>query len=237
MDMDTHQDPAHQDPRYWPAFVDLLAATLMIFLIMAFLQELFSAEELEALWLKQQQQQFSESARSILQEEIDSGNVFMKRHQSSVILTFSDQVLFESGDHRIKPKGQALLEKCGLLLAGLDSDGFEVAQLEGHSDPLPLRRTTYPATNWQLSAARAISVVEHLSTAGNVDPAKLIASGYSSYRPIAPNNTPEGRALNRRIEMRVFFSGASKAEQPIGEDDASGPDAEPAGESANAAPE
>ena len=194
-------------PGIWPALLDLFAATLMVFILVTFLQKLLSLEELETLWIRQQQEQFVDLTREYLSEEIARGDLGVTRDQNALVLTFSDQLLFESGDYRLKPEGVTLLERCRLLLANRGEERYEWVQVEGHTDPLPLRRTEYPSNNWQLSAARAISVIELLSADSAIDPARLSASGYASFRPVADNDSQTGRALNRRIEMRIFFAG------------------------------
>jgi chemotaxis protein MotB len=76
--------------------------------------------------------------------------------------------------------------------------------VEGHTDDVPIKSAAFPS-NWELSAARAIAVVRFLQDQG-VDPAKLAAAGYGEYQPIAGNDTPEGRAQNRRIEITLAAS-------------------------------
>jgi chemotaxis protein MotB len=83
--------------------------------------------------------------------------------------------------------------------------------VEGHTDNVPLDRSAYPSNNWELSTARALSVVEFLSKAEPSFAAVLSANGYSSNRPVADNVTQAGRDRNRRIEIRLFFSGTHKA--------------------------
>lgn len=191
----------------WPALLDLLAATLVVFILVSFLQKLLSVEELETLWIRQQQEQFQAMTREHLAEEIERGKVGIARHQNALVFTFSDRVLFASGDYRLKPAGRLLIEKCRTLFEAVGPEGYAWVQVEGHTDTLPLRRGVYPSNNWQLSAARAISVVEILTAEASIDPARLSANGYASHRPVAENRTDAGRALNRRIEMRIFFEG------------------------------
>jgi chemotaxis protein MotB len=92
------------------------------------------------------------------------------------------------------------------LFAQAGGSGYQQVQVEGHTDSLPLRRTTYPADNWELSTARALSVVRFLKATGNVPADVLSANGYADQRPVVLNDTAAGRAKNRRIEIRLVFA-------------------------------
>ena len=76
--------------------------------------------------------------------------------------------------------------------------------VEGHTDAVPLTGGMY-RSNWGLSSMRAAVVADYLETAGEIDPLKLQAVGFASYQPIVPNDSPEHRALNRRVDL-VFLS-------------------------------
>ncbi len=197
--------------KVWPALLDLLAATLIVFVLVTFIQKLLSIEELENLLIRQQQDAFVRLAEELLREEFVAGGVRWERHQDAIVLTFSDWLLFESADYRLRPEAHHALRRCQLLFVE-SGQGFERAQVEGHADSMNLDRKEYPSNNWQLSAARAISVVEFLAEDPRLEGKRFSANGYGTFRPIADNSTPEGRAFNRRIEMRIFFSGAGFTE-------------------------
>lgn len=206
--------------RSWPALLDLLAATLMVFLLVSFLQKVLSVSELETLLVRQRQQGFLELAQDRFQEELSQGQISIDRDQDSLVVTFSDRVLFDSAEYRLKPAGRALIERWQRLFVFGGDIGYERVQIEGHTDALPLDRPEYPRNNWQLSAARAISVVELLTRHPGLDGKRFSANAYASFRPVADNGSARGQSLNRRIEMRIFFSGdleepslSSKAEQ------------------------
>lgn len=75
-------------------------------------------------------------------------------------------------------------------------------RVEGHTDTIPVTNNAFPS-NWELSTQRAINVVKYLIDECNIDPGKLSAAGYAASRPVAPNDHPEGRALNRRVNMII----------------------------------
>lgn len=194
---------------YWPAMLDLVTATLMVFLMVTFLQTLLSAEELEALIVRGRQEQFLELFHAEFEKEIGQGVVAVDRELNFLQITFSDKVLFASADYRLQKGGRELLDRCADLFSRAGMTGYQLIQVEGHTDNLPVRtRDTYPSNNWQLSAARAISVVEFLAGRKGLPSEVFSANGYASNRPVASNLTEQGRARNRRIEIRIFFSGS-----------------------------
>jgi chemotaxis protein MotB len=77
-------------------------------------------------------------------------------------------------------------------------------RVEGHTDGIPIATALYPS-NWELSSARATTVGRYLAEQNDIAPGRLIAAGFGEFRPIAPNDTREGRARNRRVDLVVLF--------------------------------
>ena len=117
-----------------------------------------------------------------------------------VLIRMGDEVLFDPGESGLKP--QALRVLAGI--ANSVQGKTESVYVEGHTDNVPISTTEF-RSNWELSAARALSVVRLLEEAG-VSPEQLAAVGHSQYIPLAPNDTPEGRAKNRRVELWITWS-------------------------------
>ena len=113
-----------------------------------------------------------------------------------MIIALESDVLFDSGKTVIKPAGQTALAKVAQVLAGITDRKYQVA---GHTDDVPIHSARFPS-NWQLSTSRAVEVVNFLITSG-MKAQQLSAAGYGEFDPVAPNDTPENRALNRRIEI------------------------------------
>lgn len=191
---------------FWPGLIDLVTSALMVFLLLSFIQTVLNVDELEAVVTRAQQAHFLEHFEEEFRQELADGVISVVRHLSFLQITFSDRVLFDSGEHHLKPLGQAMLRRCARLFAQAGGSGYRQIQVEGHTDSLPVRRTEFPADNWELSAARAISVVRFLSGPGGLPAGVFSANGYADQRPVAPNDTAEGRARNRRIEIRLFFT-------------------------------
>ena len=135
---------------------------------------------------------------SDLESEVQAGQIEIERMRDGLRLNLSDEILFDSGSAALNPSGREVLSRVGARLTELP-DRVEV---QGHTDNVPIARGPYPS-NWELAAARATGVVRWLEQQG-VDPTRLTGVSFGEYHPIAANDTPEGRARNRRIEVRLL---------------------------------
>jgi len=134
-----------------------------------------------------------------MKAEMDSQGVASEEREGTLTLIMMDSTLFNSGESTVREEGIRTLSKVAEALKTLKDTTVLVA---GHTDNVKMSESLskiYP-TNWELSVARAVSVVKVLEADG-VDPKILCAAGFSEYRPVASNDTPEGRAKNRRIEI------------------------------------
>jgi chemotaxis protein MotB len=113
-----------------------------------------------------------------------------------VVRVLTDQVLFDSGQAMLKPNGLPLLGEVANLL---NVDRTHQVVVEGHTDNVPISSSQFPS-NWELSTARATTVVRYLISQG-LDRRRLSASGYADLHPVASNGTAHGRQLNRRVEI------------------------------------
>lgn len=121
-------------------------------------------------------------------------------NSSGVYVDIKDAILFDSGSAKLKDSGLTVLKNLKGLIQDFDND----IVIEGHTDNVKSIMPQYP-TNWELSTARAVSVVRYLVEVEGVDPSRLSARGYGEYSPIAPNDTAQNRALNRRVNMFIVF--------------------------------
>ena len=133
-----------------------------------------------------------------LKSMVDAGELKVVVRDGRMVLQLPNDILFDSGKAKLKPSGEKALKKLGAVLAGIKDRHFQVA---GHTDNEPIVKAAY-TSNWELSAARAIAVVD-LLVANGVKPAALSAAGYGEFDPIAPNKTPAGKAKNRRTEITL----------------------------------
>jgi chemotaxis protein MotB len=132
---------------------------------------------------------------------IDAGHLKVTTRHGRVVLQLHNDVLFDTGETEVRPAGKQALAEVAATLRTMNAKRFQVA---GHTDTQPIttdKKKEFP-TNWELSTARAISVVKLLVSQG-VDPGTISAAGYGPYDPVASNGTPDGMAKNRRIEITL----------------------------------
>ena len=126
-------------------------------------------------------------------------------NEKSISFRISNELLFPSGQAMLSPSGLRLIQRMATVINR--SQGYPVS-VEGHSDPVPIQTRQFPS-NWELSASRATSVLRELVRDG-VDPVRLRAVGYADTHPIAANDTPAGRAANRRVELIMEITPRSR---------------------------
>ena len=135
-----------------------------------------------------------------LKKEVTDGQIAIQQYENKLTLQVAEKIFFDSGKASLKPGGKEVLKKVAAVIKGLSD---KMVRVEGHTDNVkitPALRRIYP-TNWELSAARATTVVRFLQDAGGVPPTMLMAAAFSEYSPIAPNDTPANKQKNRRIEI------------------------------------
>jgi len=135
-----------------------------------------------------------------LQNELAAGQVKITQLAGKLSVNLVEKILFGSGQARLKSEGEAVLDRVGAVLKQVQDKDIRI---EGHTDNVPIGKGLQSkfASNWELSSARATAVARYLTQHAGIDPQRLIAAGYGEYRPIAPNDTDEHRAENRRIEI------------------------------------
>ena len=134
-----------------------------------------------------------------LQRMIDTGDVQVTIRDGRMVIQLPNDVLFDSGKVDIKPRGRQSLAEVAGALRSLPGRHLQVA---GHTDNVPISSARF-ASNWELSSARGVEVVRFLLKQG-VEPGALAAAGYAEFDPIATNDSSEGRATNRRIEITLM---------------------------------
>lgn len=141
-------------------------------------------------------EQEQENIRKELERFVRAGAIEIDRRPEGLALTVVDRILFDLGEAEVKPEAKALLDRIANILNSYPGRGVRI---EGHTDTVPIRTARFPS-NWELSTARAHAVRRYLTEQG-VSPERIAVTGYGEFRPIAPNDTPEGRAKNRRVEV------------------------------------
>jgi chemotaxis protein MotB len=121
-----------------------------------------------------------------------------------LVMRLSDHALFDVGVADISPKAIPLLKKVSAIIAASPYD----VRVEGHTDDVPINTARYPS-NWELSTARAVTVLRYFIETCGISSQRLSAEGFAAYHPVVPNNSIENRAQNRRVEI-IFLNTDSK---------------------------
>lgn len=128
------------------------------------------------------------------------GRVSVANTPRGIVLRLNDLVLFELGKADLRPEALALLDE----LARLFSPIRGTISVEGHTDNIPIGPHSPFRDNWELSTARALSVVRYFTEVKGLDPRKFVAVGYGEYRPLVPNTSEQNRQKNRRVEIVIL---------------------------------
>ena len=146
----------------------------------------------------------SEELAELIEEAIEEENIAdeveVEFNSQYVLLTMNGSLLFNSGDAKLKDESIPLMSQIAKILERY-SEG--IIEVEGHTDNVPMHGAKY-SDNDELSSARAISVFRYLVDHTDIDPSRIKHSGRGEYVPVADNSTAEGRALNRRVEIKIY---------------------------------
>ncbi len=151
-----------------------------------------------------------------LQEYIDrnglAAEVSVSLNRQGVVVSFQDVALFASGSDQLSPQARRLVDAMAEPMLGVPNE----VRVEGFTDNQPIHTARYPS-NWELSTARATSVLEELVHGVGFPPQRLSATGYGQYRPKVPNTSPQNRQMNRRVDLvvlRSIYSGGEPGVAP-----------------------
>jgi chemotaxis protein MotB len=132
-------------------------------------------------------------------ELIDAGTLEVKILDGRMVVQMATDILFASGRADLSVEGVASLAQVAAILSAIPERSYQV---EGHTDDVPIQTQRFPS-NWELASARAVGVAQHLID-GGVLPGRVSAAAFGEHRPVASNDTADGRAANRRIEIVVM---------------------------------
>ncbi len=159
-------------------------------------------------------------AISLFKPEIQTRKVRVTEDERGLVITLSGDAFFDPGSATLKDEIRPVLKKVSSIVNSVPNH----VRIEGHTSSRPIGiaqvKKGYPS-NWELSSARSINVLRHLSEESEVNPKKLSAVSFGDQRPLDSNNTPEGRALNRRVDIvivrdkRLQKSKHKKIERPL----------------------
>lgn len=137
-----------------------------------------------------------------IKEDINTEtSIKVLKTNKGIVIRLNDTMLFDPGSDIIKAEAIATLEKIADSVAKFQNP----IVIEGHTDSMPIMTSRFPS-NWELSTARATNIIKYLIQQKKLPPSRLSAVGYGEYMPIEDNNTPQGRAKNRRVDIIVLSS-------------------------------
>jgi chemotaxis protein MotB len=147
---------------------------------------------------------------TMLKEQLKNHSVRITQDARGLIISLAENGFFGPGSAAMHPKALAVIDQIAATIIPLPG-GIRV---EGHTDNTPIHTAQFPS-NWELSTARATYLLQYLISTVQVSPARLSAVGYGQYRPVASNDTAEGRAANRRVDLVILGASAQKLEPEV----------------------
>ncbi len=163
------------------------------------LEEMTEAVEQEKM--KESEKLAGKIEEALAEQNLDK-EIDMEITSQYVQLTMKGALLFDSGKATLREEALPTLDKLGMILERYSDS---VIEIEGHTDNVPIKTAKF-ASNNELSSARALAVWDYFEDHTNLDPASIKHSGRGEYVPIADNATPEGRAKNRRVEIKIYHT-------------------------------
>ena len=145
-----------------------------------------------------QAEQLAEAVKEVVKKQADGLGVKVERSGGEVVMRFPSQIAFPAGSGEINQAFAAIIDELTPIIKQTKGQ----VKISGHTDNIPISDVRY-RSNWDLSAARAASVVHRLIDYGGIEPKRITVQGYGESRPVAPNDTSENRAKNRRVEVSI----------------------------------
>ena len=127
------------------------------------------------------------------------GGIAIKRDERGVTISIMDKFLFEPGSAQLRESSKAVVDTAASALKNFPN----MIRIEGHTDNVHISNRDF-RSNWELSSMRAINVAEYFINVHGISPERISATGYAEYKPIAPNDSPDGRSKNRRVDIVIL---------------------------------
>jgi chemotaxis protein MotB len=140
-----------------------------------------------------------------LAEEIETGKVDVRLDARGLVISLRQAAFFPPGQANIEPATFPTIDKLASVLGGLPN----AVRLEGHTDPIPIKNSHF-SSNWELSAARSIAMLDLLTTRNHIAPERLSIAGFADTAPLTSNEDEEGRAKNRRVDVVILATSTAQ---------------------------
>ncbi|MBI2417370.1 MAG: OmpA family protein [Ignavibacteriales bacterium] len=144
-------------------------------------------------------QRLQQQLEDVVNEEKLSKSIKLVSNERGITIRILDDILFRSGDAALSEYSKIILHKIGSILQSLKND----IRIEGHTDNVPIANGAFPS-NWHLSVERATNTGYYLMSKESLEPGRVSVVGYSEYHPVASNETVDGRANNRRVDIVIL---------------------------------
>ena len=141
----------------------------------------------------------------IIEQNSLTDEIKIRKEDRGIVLELDESILFDSGKADIKPNSIPVLDTIAKIINETDNE----IVAEGNTDDVPVKNAEFDS-NWELSTKRALSIVKYLIENKNINPNRISIKGYGEFNPIAPNDTPENKANNRRVDILVVEERVSK---------------------------
>lgn len=177
-------------PTWMVSYSDLVTQLLTFFIMLFALSAAATEDQLKKI--KQKIDNY------VLENNLEKFVSTKITQKEGLIVTFSEKYMFDSGKADIYPEAKLVIKNIAALLL----DEPNRISIEGHTDNTPINTAEFPS-NWELSTKRATNVLKYLLEELKFDPKRLTAAGFGEWHPVAPNDTPENKAKNRRVDLIV----------------------------------
>ena len=164
-----------------------------------------SEDKLEANPSNGQAKDMYSQIKEFVEKNNMQASVQIKEDERGVIIQLRDNILFESGKADLKDNSKSILDKISSLISTFPNNVI----VEGHTDNIPINTFKYES-NWELSTARAVNVVKYFVEQKNQNPVRFSAAGYGEFKPVAPNDTADNKAMNRRVNILIVATEKEK---------------------------
>lgn len=160
--------------------------------------ELESLDDLEFQQGNSEYEDLYEKLENIIQSNNLTDVIKIREEDRGIILQLDETILFDSGKADLKGYSTEILDQMTSIIESVDNDIL----VEGNADNVPMYSEKFKS-NWELSTERAVNVVKYFVSTKNIDPTRFSVKGYGEYNPLAPNDTAENRAINRRVDILI----------------------------------
>ncbi|HAP32649.1 MAG TPA: hypothetical protein DCQ14_06335 [Firmicutes bacterium] len=158
-------------------------------------------KEIELLQLLAELERVYEQTRDYLRAAGLGDAVQLRMEKRGIVMVLPEEITFDTGRAELKEEARPVLDIIASFIGKIPNQII----VEGHTDNVPINTLLFPS-NWELSVTRAVSVARHLAEERGLNPRRFVATGYGEYHPIASNDTAEGRARNRRVNIVISIN-------------------------------